>query len=48
MQSGLHAVGLGLQRVGIVLMMAVVGTLFFFAAFVAILVVIEAAGSFGT
>jgi hypothetical protein len=47
MQSGLHSLNLGLQKLGIALTMAVAAALFVFATFVVVLIAIEAAQSFG-
>jgi hypothetical protein len=47
MMKGLHALGWGLQRLGIVLGMTVFAALLTFATFVAVLIVIQAAASFG-
>ena len=46
-QSGLHAVSWGLQRLGIVLTMTFGAALLIIAIFVVVLVGIDAAGSIG-
>jgi hypothetical protein len=47
MQSGLSAVGSGFQRLGVLAVLLVFGGLFAYAVLVFVIIIIQAAGTFG-